>query len=54
MKDLYTSPVITVEELSKIDVLCNSTEVNTTTSDTLKFDNINQKASTLVDFTRFM
>lgn len=24
MKDLYKSPVITVEELSKVDVLCDS------------------------------
>ena len=59
MKTLYTSPVITVEELTKVDVLCASTEV--TTQDTLnnaaansKFDNANQKFSTLADFSSFM
>lgn len=29
MKTLYTSPVITVEELAKLDVLCSSPVVNT-------------------------
>ena len=58
MKTLYTSPVLTVEELTKVDVLCASTEV--TTQDVLnanpntKFDNANQKFSTLADFSSFM
>ena len=58
MKTLYTSPAITVEELTKIDVLCASTEV-TSAADVAanpnsKFDNANQKFSTLADFSNFM
>lgn len=51
MKDLYTSPVITVEDLTKTDVLCLSTETknNKIGFSTKKFDNINQLASTLGD-----
>ena len=58
MKTLYTSPVLTVEELTKVDVLCASTEV-TTAADAAanpsgKFDNANQKFATLADFSNFM
>ena len=58
MKTLYTSPVITVEELTKVDVLCASTEVSggpggsTPTTDT--YDNANQTFGTLADFSNFM
>ena len=34
MKKLYTSPVVTVEELTKIDVLCESTGGDTPTPPT--------------------
>ena len=54
MKTLYTSPVITVEELTKVDVLCSSTEVHTTASTTGKNDNVDQLYSTLADFSAFM
>ena len=53
MKTLYTSPVITVEELTKIDVLCASTEVNTSANATDK-DNAVQTFGTLADFSNFM
>ncbi len=50
MKELYTSPVITVEELAKADVLCESTERSTGSySTTRRKDNINQLASTIGD-----
>ena len=52
MKTLYTSPVITVEELTKVDVLCSSTEVNLSVA-TLS-DNANQTFGTLADFSNFM
>ena len=51
MKELYKSPVITVEDLTKADVLCLSTEksdVNNKVTNR-KIDNINQLASTLGD-----
>ena len=53
MKTLYTSPVITVEELTKVDVLCASTETNTNAlmTDT---DNANTGFHTLGDFSSFM
>ena len=56
MKTLYTSPVITVEELTKVDVLCNSTEVHTGNNPALTntYDNADQKFSTLADFSNFM
>ncbi len=55
MKELYKSPVITVEDLTKVDVLCASTEQNnggpvTTT----KQDNINQLAGTIGDLSSFL
>ena len=53
MKTLYTSPVITVEELTKVDVLCASTETNTEQSAT-NVDNANQTFGTLADFSNFM
>ncbi|MBR1732100.1 MAG: hypothetical protein IJ725_06680 [Ruminococcus sp.] len=53
MKTLYTSPVITVEELTKVDVLCASTDTNTDTS-VAKTDNANQMFGTLADFSNFM
>ena len=53
MKTLYTSPVITVEELTKIDVLCASTEThNDQTAGT--HDNADQTFGTLADFSNFM
>ena len=62
MKTLYTSPVITVEELTKADVLCASTETMSAqaaqdllaNNPNAKFDNANQKFSTLADFSNFM
>ncbi len=56
MKTLYTSPRVTVEELTKIDVLCASTEVSVPGSmpTTTSYDNANQKFSTLADFSNFM
>ena len=53
MKTLYTSPVVTVEELTKVDVLCASTE-KTYDDTTGKTDNINQLGSTIGDLTRFL
>ena len=50
MKKLYTSPVITAEELTKVDILCASTEttdVNGTYDNDR--DNINQAAGTIGD-----
>ena len=51
MKKLYTSPAVTVEELTKADVLCASTETNSTgNSGTFgTTDNINQTFKTLGD-----
>jgi hypothetical protein len=51
MKDLYTSPVITVEDLTKTDVLCDSTEkaITNTPAMSRKLDNINQLARTIGD-----
>ena len=54
MKKLYTSPVVTVEELTKVDVLCASTEMNTVNDPDTKSDNINQLGSTIGDLTRFL
>ena len=56
MKTLYTSPVITVEELTKIDVLCASTVTNSSDGHTADdhYDNVDQLYSTLGDFSRFM
>ena len=53
MKTLYTSPVITVEELTKVDVLCSSTEVNKDIN-TRNVDNANQAFGTLADFSNYM
>ncbi|MCR5653396.1 MAG: hypothetical protein K6F88_06310 [Ruminococcus sp.] len=53
MKKLYTSPVVTVEELTKVDVLCASTETNDAPSED-KTDNINQLGSTIGDLTRLL
>ena len=51
MKELYKSPVITVEDLTKTDVLCLSTETknNKDKFSIKKFDNINQLARTIGD-----
>jgi hypothetical protein len=50
MKELYKSPVITVEDLTKADVLCNSTEKAFTYNPvSRKVDNINQLARTIGD-----
>lgn len=55
MKTLYTSPVVTVEELTKVDILCASTEITSADTDySGKRDNINQKSSTIGDLTRFL
>ena len=55
MKTLYTSPAITVEELTKVDVLCASTVTNNSeTASTNTYDNVDQLYSTLGDFSRFM
>ena len=54
MKTLYTSPVITVEELTKVDVLCASTEVNYDPNPAQSVDNANQTFGTLADFSNFM
>ena len=53
MKIQYKFPVITVEELTKVDVLCASTETNTDQTAT-NADNANQTFRTLVDFSNFM
>jgi hypothetical protein len=53
MKELYKSPVITVEDLTKTDVLCTSTETSHVSGrvplSVRKVDNINQLARTLGD-----
>lgn len=56
MKDLYTSPVITVEELTKADVLCASTEnsQDAAAAGKTRIDNINQLASTIGDMSSFL
>ena len=54
MKTLYTSPSITVEELTKVDVLCASTEVSDGSQTTELYDNANQTFGTLADFSNFM
>ena len=53
MKKLYTSPVVTVEELTKVDVLCASTETSNDAT-TNSVDNINQLGSTIGDLSNFM
>ncbi len=53
MKKLYTSPVVTVEELTKIDVLCASVTQNYD-EDAANTDNIIQDLGTLGDFSRFL
>lgn len=55
MKKLYTSPLLSVEELTKIDILCDSTE-KTGKSAALSSDkdNINQSGRTMYDMTRFL
>ena len=57
MKELYKSPVITVEDLTKADVLCASTEktdINNPAAFNRKVDNINQLASTLGDMSNLL
>ena len=49
MKELYKSPVITVEDLTKADVLCASTEQSYGVTSNKKYDNINQLAGTIGD-----
>ena len=44
MKELYKSPVITVEDLTKADVLCASTETSS----------INQLAGTIGDLSSLL
>ena len=53
MKIEYDSPVITIEELTRLDVLCASTETNTDQS-AANVDNANQMFATLADFSNFM
>jgi hypothetical protein len=54
MKTLYTSPVITVEELARIDVLCASTELNYDNQTTEEKENAVQSFDTLANFSNFM
>ena len=56
MKELYKSPVITVEELTKADVLCASSETKNSTDgfSTKKYDNINQLAGTIGDLSSLL
>ncbi len=54
MKTLYTSPTITVVELTKDDVLCASTEIHNDPADTSAHDNADQTFGTLADFSNFM
>ena len=56
MKALYTSPVLSVEELTKVDVLCASTETYTPGANdpVSRRDNADQTFSTLADFSQFM
>ena len=56
MKELYKSPVITVEELTKADVLCASSETNKFNAGltSKKFDNINQLAGTIGDLSSLL
>ncbi|MBQ5347776.1 MAG: hypothetical protein IIU39_06990 [Ruminococcus sp.] len=57
MKELYKSPVITVEDLTKTDVLCASTEktdINNPAAFNRKVDNINQLARTLGDMSNLL
>ena len=54
MKKLYTSPVVKVEELARIDVLCASSEVNTNENADPDTDNLTQDIGTLGDFSRFL
>lgn len=53
MKELYKSPVITVEDLTKADVLCASTETSNDAT-TIKRDNINQLAGTIGDLSSLL
>ena len=59
MKELYKSPVITVEDLTKTDVLCASTEQSNIAggiapSSLKKVDNINQLARTIGDMSNLL
>ena len=55
MKKLYTSPMVTVEDLTRVDVLCASTETNIAPGSTNDpKDNINQSATTLSNMTSFL
>ena len=58
MKELYKSPAIAVEDLTKTDVLCASTETSgtegMTPGSTNKVDNGNQFAGTIGDLSQLM
>lgn len=48
MKELYKSPVISVEELQKVDVLCASGEV---IDPVAKIDNVESKMEAVTKYT---
>ena len=52
MKELYKSPVITVEELFKVDVLCASTGTGEGGNDPVvsKLDNAEKDAASITTF----
>ena len=56
MKKLYTSPAVTVEELFKADILCDSTERGTDRSlaQAKKIDNLNQTYKTIGDISNLL
>ena len=56
MKKLYTSPAVTVEELFKADILCDSTErsLSMPADPIKKIDNINQTYKTIGDISRLL
>ncbi len=56
MKKLYTSPAVTVEELFKADVLCDSTEKSRSmpADPGKKIDNINQSYKTIGDISQLL
>ena len=56
MKKLYTSPAVTVEELFKADVLCDSTEKSRSmpVDPAKKIDNINQTYKTIGDISQLL
>jgi hypothetical protein len=54
MKELYTSPVITVEDLAKADVLCASNPVDAGGGKVVFLNGLDNVVSTISNLSDFM